>query len=436
MKNLKGVYFFIFPLAEQHMASAHSPLILRNFIDEVKPFQAIYTQQGLNQELWKTYCFIKNILNSPFGREQLDTKYHAEHGCISLNFNADTGRSLKIFGNPLILAIKPLEGGMIYLLNNKTKIGGYIFVGLTAEELRRLFEPFEVDGPVRQFPITRAYIAQHGEEAATHPGHIVFGGGQSKPKPPPVQNNSAPVGKNYSQGTTFTNRVDNKTIVDGAHDRENRATLKVSNSRIAQYQAMGYKKAEGLVNGQRVPCIIKLGLLAESRIASPPGEKGKCRTDVVHVLAIARLDHVGRPGEGRYLFDLAEAYALHDNSFVYTLGKTIREDKFVPDLNLVCVPGIHFFWNQVQALSYNSPYVKIENAELMEQICYKESFVDRAPPSEAPRETPREAPREAPREEPSEAPLMGVQSPPPIVKSKDIDLLEMLGLRRRHPKHD
>ena len=48
-----------------------------------------------------------------------------------------------------------------------------------------------------------------------------------------------------------------------------------------------------------------------------------------------------------------EARSLHDPSFIYRVGETVKPDRYDDDVRVECTSGIHFFITKPEAESFN-----------------------------------------------------------------------------------
>jgi len=88
-------------------------------------------------------------------------------------------------------------------------------------------------------------------------------------------------------------------------------------------------------------CIARLTIPADARRVSPLTGR-KCRAEYAVVEAITASDGSDRTtGE-----------SLHEGSFTYTVGQTVRPDAFDDDIRVECSNGIHFFITQAEAKEY------------------------------------------------------------------------------------
>ena len=91
----------------------------------------------------------------------------------------------------------------------------------------------------------------------------------------------------------------------------------------------------------RDDCIARLTIPADARRVSPLTGR-KCRAEYAVVEAITALDGTER-GTGQ---------SLHDGSFPYVVGQTVRPDAFDDDIRVECSNGIHFFITKAEAKEY------------------------------------------------------------------------------------
>ena len=101
---------------------------------------------------------------------------------------------------------------------------------------------------------------------------------------------------------------------------------------------IGYKKA---YSNKMDYVIVELKIPEDARRSSAFGRK--CRCDKAIVLDIYSLD-----GERHFL----EAKSIHDENFIYRVGKIMEEPNFNENRYEECTSGIHFFINKQEAINY------------------------------------------------------------------------------------
>ena len=106
----------------------------------------------------------------------------------------------------------------------------------------------------------------------------------------------------------------------------------------------GYKAALTELGNK---CIVKLELLPNSKVATD-GYQDKLRVNIAMVVGIFEYDL-----SLKYTQMLTKAYSIHDNSFMYYIGDIVSVNNFNNDLRRVCVPGIHFFTTQEDAIRFH-----------------------------------------------------------------------------------
>ena len=104
---------------------------------------------------------------------------------------------------------------------------------------------------------------------------------------------------------------------------------------------IGFKKANGLINGEIKNVLVTLEIPEEAKRLSSTGRK--CRCDKAKVLRITDL---------KEMVELETAYSQHDNSFIYEVGKVVTVDDFDENRWNECSTGIHFFINKQEAINY------------------------------------------------------------------------------------
>ena len=92
---------------------------------------------------------------------------------------------------------------------------------------------------------------------------------------------------------------------------------------------IGWKKLAGGM-------IAKLEIPAEAKRSN--ATERKCRAEFAKVLAIYDGDH-----------EVMSGYSQYDNNFIYTVGQTVRPDKWDENRWAECSNGIHFFITRLEA---------------------------------------------------------------------------------------
>ena len=128
-----------------------------------------------------------------------------------------------------------------------------------------------------------------------------------------------------------------------------RCHVKVDVSQIddRDYKLVGYKAAQLPQTNER--CIVKLGILRDALVTLEHGE-GKSRCNKARVLAIGELTTID--GAVRYHFDCLCAKSLYDPNFQYIVGHVAEVGYFDHDLSVTCSGWIHFFLDDISALTY------------------------------------------------------------------------------------
>ena len=96
-----------------------------------------------------------------------------------------------------------------------------------------------------------------------------------------------------------------------------------------------YKKARG-------DYIVVLRIPSYAKRSSASGRK--CRCDKANVIRIENLDGS--------MADVSTVYSTYDDSFGYTVGKTVTVENFDDNRWNECAPGIHHFMNRQEAIDY------------------------------------------------------------------------------------
>jgi hypothetical protein len=142
---------------------------------------------------------------------------------------------------------------------------------------------------------------------------------------------------------------DGKFDIELNHVIENDNNLKVmSNKLTSRINNYGYKIG---ISKNSNPCIIKLELLEGSKVAGE-GSSKKLRTNICKVVGIFEFTFTKESIKYNLSSHVTFVTALFDKHFEYTLGQTISVDNFNSDLTRVCVPGIHFFLEQKDAINF------------------------------------------------------------------------------------
>ncbi|ARF12014.1 RING finger domain protein [Klosneuvirus KNV1] len=168
--------------------------------------------------------------------------------------------------------------------------------------------------------------------------------------------------------TTTTNGSDNKTYdikydqvkrtkydekgFDAEYTIDNTGTLVITTKppEPKPPKKYGFKAAYSSIDGSK--CIVKLELLPDSKVATD-GYQDKLRTNKAQVIGIFKYKSDWN-SKVEYIYpSLNEAYSGHDRYFKYRLGETVSVYNFDPNLHHVCVPGIHFFMKQEDALRFH-----------------------------------------------------------------------------------
>jgi hypothetical protein len=119
---------------------------------------------------------------------------------------------------------------------------------------------------------------------------------------------------------------------------------------------IGYKAA---LSKDGKECIVKLGILEDTLLASAPGED-KVRCNKALVLDIETFERVT---DGiKITGQIQEAYSfIACNNFLYRIGEISQVSDFNGNLRLICVPGIHFYWMRFRCLQYFGIYKDLLN---------------------------------------------------------------------------
>lgn len=132
--------------------------------------------------------------------------------------------------------------------------------------------------------------------------------------------------------------------------------------------AYGYKVGK---TGAGECCLIKLLIPEDARVALEFGED-KMRADKVQVLSIWTYEYVGNywedvesnaEGNIKYLEPVRCAYScVYDQKQIqYNVNEVCLDPNFDPNMERVCVPGIHFCWLRATALEYHGMYNLVES---------------------------------------------------------------------------
>jgi hypothetical protein len=159
-----------------------------------------------------------------------------------------------------------------------------------------------------------------------------------------------------------------QTVVNISTDKNNQIIVDTKNMMHEEYAQIGYKVGRS-IDGEH-QCIIKLGLLKESRIANDGGSKFRCST--AKVLSIGLCQEI----KDHQVMTFCDALAVssYDPNFLYVLGHTVSVPNFDQNLTSVCVPGIHFFMDVIGAINYMCSSLKIENIEDIKQHTFNQSL--------------------------------------------------------------
>ena len=87
--------------------------------------------------------------------------------------------------------------------------------------------------------------------------------------------------------------------------------------------------------------ICELEIPRGAKKVNHPGST-KCRSNIAKVISMT-------DGSGK---NASQGRSIHDNSFVYKIGETLRVRDFCDDIRIECAPGIHFFLNRKEAENY------------------------------------------------------------------------------------
>ena len=143
-------------------------------------------------------------------------------------------------------------------------------------------------------------------------------------------------------------KFDNDSVIS-EYNVDSRGDLKIKTPLIQkQEKKYCYKAAMTTDNDQ---CIVKLELLPESKIASD-GVQDKLRTNCALVVGIFKFKKIFNILNYDYP-SLQRAYSKYDRYFEYNLGQKVSTQYFNDDLRQVCVPGIHFFMHQEDAINFH-----------------------------------------------------------------------------------
>lgn len=155
-------------------------------------------------------------------------------------------------------------------------------------------------------------------------------------------------------------------------DKNSKVIVDVSTVRGEEHKFVGYKIGNIPETNQK--CVIKLGLLQDSRVSMDGGIQGqKFRCDKARVLAIGAIAEID--GKSMYEMYNAKAVSMHDPNYEYVLGHLVSVSNFEPDLSKVCVPGIHFFVEETTALQYyGNSTVEIGNREMLTKTNFHETI--------------------------------------------------------------
>jgi hypothetical protein len=109
------------------------------------------------------------------------------------------------------------------------------------------------------------------------------------------------------------------------------AELAIARTRIIpdEGEVIGWKKCRDNV-------LVKLLVPATAKRSHAFGRK--CRASKAKVLEIVGAD---------------EAHSLHDNEFIYRVGKMVSVEDFDEDWKNECAPGIHFYITRLEAENHN-----------------------------------------------------------------------------------
>ena len=156
-------------------------------------------------------------------------------------------------------------------------------------------------------------------------------------------------------------------------NNNNKLEVKTNGSKIPNKIIYGYKAVKSL-NSE--PCIAKLQLLPESKVAT--ADNKKMRTDKVKVLGIFKINI----DEDKISYDIdneitTATSSVHPSEFMYNKGEIAYESNFDPDLSKVCVPGIHFVFSQEDALKFHKIDNKlISNYDALEEYGRLDNLID------------------------------------------------------------
>jgi len=191
--------------------------------------------------------------------------------------------------------------------------------------------------------------------------------------------------KSHMNGTSTTTGSDNKTYdikydqvkrtkydekgLDAEYTIDNTGTLVITAKppEPKPPKKYGFKAAYSSIDGSK--CIVKLELLPDSKVATD-GHQDKLRTNKAKVIGIFKYKSDWY-SKVEYIYpSLNEAYSGHDRYFKYRLGETVSVYNFDPNLHHICVPGIHFFMKQEDALRFHGTSTSkynIKEYELMDK---------------------------------------------------------------------
>jgi hypothetical protein len=149
-------------------------------------------------------------------------------------------------------------------------------------------------------------------------------------------------------GVPFLEAEINKDNMLSLYDGENVKKIRI-----------GYKAANTLDDQ---PCIVVLSIPERAQVASKIREI-KVRTNIAHVIGIERLQY----REGKvFLMNSGENEAtsiVYCKDFIYRVGETIQISDFDGNMDEVCVPGIHFYWDRINPFSHFKGEMKISDSK-------------------------------------------------------------------------
>lgn len=196
-------------------------------------------------------------------------------------------------------------------------------------------------------------------------GYSIFG--RSKHTSDHKTNNTYDKDNNVKKSIYTTHNTEIEFNNDGSTKIKKSNTVK--NSKYALY---GYKRAKTLKGSK---CIVKLGIPQDARFTKSHSEDSKMRTDKCTVLAIGTIC-TNKDKFTYYTFNEKEAIScVHASGFKYIIGDNIKIDNFDPDLSVVCVPGIHFFLHQQDALHYANVYNILLSKSSQEMLYIDDKFI-------------------------------------------------------------